>query len=120
LFGIAGSEQDAKWLEDRIASARTTARSTNLSALLGAYIELRGLAGIEQVEKLYLTDSARTKQEIEAALVALKVHGETDSAERDRVNEAFKSFVRHNPSLAGLATAGLDSEIKIAPVSAAP
>jgi hypothetical protein len=120
LFGIAGSAQDAKWLEDRIASARTTARSTNLSALLGAYIELRGLAGIEQVEKLYLTDSARTKQEIEAALVALKVHGETDSAERDRVNEAFKSFVRHNPSLAGLATAGLDSEIKIAPVSAAP
>jgi hypothetical protein len=120
LLGIAGSEQDAKWLEDRIATARTKARSTNLSALLGAYIELRGLAGIEQVEKLYLTDSARTKQEIEAALVALKVHGETDSTERGRVNEALKSFVRQNPSLAGLATAGLDSEIKIAPVSAAP
>ena len=120
LLGIAGSEQDAKWLEDRIATARTTARSTNLSALLGAYIELRGLAGIEQVEKLYLTDSARTKQEIEAALVALKVHGETDNAERDLVNEVLKSFVRQNPSLAGLATAGLDPEIKIAPVSAVP
>jgi hypothetical protein len=120
LLGIAGSEQDAKWLEDRIATARTTARSTNLSALLGAYIELRRLAGIEQVEKLYLTDSARTKQEIEAALVALKVHGETDTAQRDRVNEALRSFVRQNPSLAGLATAGLDSEITIAPLPAAP
>jgi hypothetical protein len=120
LLGIAGTSQDAVWLEKRIEAARGKHDSTGIPALLGAYIELRSAAGIEEVEKLYLADSARSKQEIEAALVALKVHGETDSAERDRVNEALKSFVRQNPSLAGLATAALDSEIKIGPMSAAP
>jgi hypothetical protein len=118
LLGIAGTSQDAAGLEKRMGAARKTHASTNLPALLGAYIELRGPAGIEQVEKLYLADSARTKPEIEAALVALKVHGETDSAVRDRVNEAFKSFIKQNPSLASLVTAGLgEPEIRIAPVS---
>ena len=120
LLGIAGSEQDAKWLEERIATARAKYLSSNLSALLGAYIELRGPAGIERVEKLYLADSARTKPEIEAALIALKVHAETDSATRDRVNKAVECFIKRNPSMANLAAGGLtESEIKIAPVSAA-
>ena len=117
---IAGSRQDAQWLEKRIATAGTISRSTNLSALLGAYIELRGPAGIEQVEKLYLADSARTKPEIEAALIALKVHAETDSAARDGVNKAVECFLKRNPSMANLAAGGFtESEIKIAPVSAA-
>jgi hypothetical protein len=120
LLGIAGSSQDAVWLEKRINAAHGKHDSTNLPALLGAYIELRGAVAIEEVEKLYLADSARTKQEIEAALVALKVHGETNGAERDRVNEALKGFIKQNPSLASLVSAGPgEAEIKIAPVSAA-
>jgi Protein of unknown function (DUF3604) len=99
---------------------RTTHATANLPALLGAYIELRGAAGIEQAEKLYLTDLSRTKPEIEAALVALKVHGESDGAARERVNEALKGSIKQNPSLANLLSAGPgEAEIKIAPVSAA-
>jgi hypothetical protein len=120
LLGIAGTAQDGRWLAERIEIARTTHATANLPALLGACIELNGPAGIEQVEKLYLTDSSRTKPEIEAALVALKVHGESDSAARDRVNEALKGFIKLNPSLASLVSAGPgEAEIKIAPVSAA-
>lgn len=120
LLGIAGTSQDARWLAERIEIARVAYASSNLAALLGAYIELRGTAGIEQVQKLYLADSKRTKPEIEAALVALKVHGETDIAAHNRVNAAFKCFIKQNPSLASLVTTGAgESEIKIAPVSAA-
>ena len=101
-------------------AARKTHDAKGLPALLGACIELNGPAGIEQVEKLYLTDSSRTKPEIEAALIALKVHGESDGAARERVNEALKGFIKQNPSLASLVSAGPgEAEIKIAPVSAA-
>jgi hypothetical protein len=120
LLGIAGTAQDGRWLAERIEIARTTHATANLPALLGAYIELRGVAGLEQVEKLYLADASRTTPEIEAALVALKVHGESDSAARERVNEALKGFIKQNPSLASLVSAGPgEAEIKIAPVSAA-
>jgi hypothetical protein len=120
LLGIVGAAQDGRWLAERIETARTTHATANLPALLGAYIELRGAAGIEQAEKLYLTDLSRTKPEIEAALVALKVHGESDGAARERVNEALKGSIKQNPSLANLLSAGPgEAEIKIAPVSAA-
>jgi hypothetical protein len=120
LLGIAGTAQDGRWLAERIEIARTTHATANLPALVGAYIELRGPAGVEQVQKLYLADSSRTKPEIEAALVALKVHGESDSVACDRVNEALKDFIKQNPSLASLVSAVPgETEIRIAPVSAA-
>jgi hypothetical protein len=48
LLGIAGTEQDAEWLEERIAAARKTHKVTYLPALLGADLELRGPGGVEQ------------------------------------------------------------------------
>jgi len=120
LLGIVGTAQDGRWLAERIEIARTIHATANLPALLGAYIELRGAAALDQVQKLYLADSSRTKPEIEATLVALKVHGQSNSAARDRVNEALKDFIKKNPSLASLVNAGPgEPEIKIAPVSAA-
>jgi hypothetical protein len=92
LLGIAGTSQDAAWLEQGIAAARKTHDTTNLTALIGADLELRGTAGVEKIEKLYLSDPRRTKPEIEAALVALKVHGDTDSpAARGALNRYLAS-----------------------------
>jgi hypothetical protein len=55
-----------------------------------------------------LTDSGRNKLEIEAALVALRVHGDTDGAvPRSRVIQAFRLFIKQQPSLAGLVAAKL-------------
>jgi len=55
LLGIAGTSQDAAWLERRMAATRKTHDTTNLTALIGADLELRGSAGVEQIEKMYLT-----------------------------------------------------------------
>src|SRR5262249_30963085 len=99
LLGIAGTGQDARWIEQRMEAARKSHDATNLTALIGADLELRGTVGVEQTEKLYLLDSGRTKPEIKAALVALKVHGDTDSvASRD----AFNRYLRNHRTSASI------------------
>jgi hypothetical protein len=108
LLGIAGTPLDALRLEGRMEFASETHNLTDLAALVGADLELRGAAGVERIEKLYLTDPERAKPEIEAALVALRVHGDTDGAvPRTRVIQAFLLFIKQQPSLAGLVAAKL-------------
>jgi hypothetical protein len=108
LLGIAGTPLDALRLEGRMQLARETHNATDLAALVGADLELRGAAGVERIEKLYLTDPERAKPEIEAALVALRVHGDPDGAvPRSRVIQAFLLFIKQQPSLAGLVAAKL-------------
>jgi hypothetical protein len=108
LLGIAGTPLDALRSEERMEFARETHNATDLAALIGADLELRGAAGVERIEKQYLTDSGRNKLEIEAALVALRVHGDTDGAvPRSRVIQAFRLFIKQQPSLAGLVAAKL-------------
>lgn len=74
LLGLAGDEQDARWIEERIALANKTRETTNLPALIGALVELRGAS---EIEKRYFAGTARTKAEIEAASLALRVQGVT-------------------------------------------
>lgn len=108
LLGIAGTPLDALRLEGRMEFARAAHNTTDLAALVGADLELRGAAGVDRIEKEYLTDSGRNKAEIEAALVALRCHGNTDGAvPRSRVIQAFVAFIRQQPSLAGLVAAKL-------------
>jgi len=108
LLGIAGTPLDALRIEGRMGLARQTHDVTDLPALIGADLELRGPAGVERIEKQYLTDAGRNKAEIEAALVALRVHGDTEEAvPRSRVIQAFVLFIREQPSLAGLVAAKL-------------
>jgi len=116
LLGVAGTEQDAGWVEERIEIARKTHSTNNLTPLLGAHLEIHGIAGIDQIEKLYLSDATRTKPEIEAALVALRVHGDTDGAAvRDRVMQAFRLFAREQPSMASLVAPDLAASNKAEP-----
>lgn len=108
LLGVGGTPEDAQRLEQRTETARKVHDTTNLAALLGAELELRGPVGVEHIEKLYLSDPERTKPEIEAALLALTVHGDTDGAvPRDRVIQAFLLFIKQRPPLAGLVAAQL-------------
>jgi hypothetical protein len=99
LLGIVGTAQDARWIEQRMEAARKIHDATNLTALIGADLELRGPEGVTQIERLYLLDSARTEPEIEAALVALKVHGDTDSVAS---REAFNRYLRNHPTSASV------------------
>jgi hypothetical protein len=102
LLGVAGGPDDAARLEQRIETARTSHDATNLSALLAADLELRGAARVRWIEQMYLGDRSRTLLEIEAALLALGVHGGANAAvSRERVVQAYRLFMRERKPMAG-------------------
>lgn len=102
LIGIAGGTDDAGALEQRIATAQSARDATNLAAMLAADLELRGASRIEWLEQTYFADRARSLPEIEAALLALSVHGQADATvSRERVVEAYRQFIRLRRPMAG-------------------
>lgn len=102
LLGIAGNAQDAAVLERRLEDAWAGANATNLGSLLAADMELRGPARVAWVEERYLRDRTRTAPEVDAALLALSVHGNADAAiPRSRVIEAYRVFMKAHPEVAG-------------------
>ena len=79
---------------------RTT--RTNLAAMIGADLELRGPSRVGWVEARYFADRTRTMPEIEAALLALNVHGDANgTVPRERVIQAYRAFIRERPPMAG-------------------
>lgn len=109
LLGIAGGPSDAAAIEAQLDAAGRVHDATNLSALLTADLELRGAARLAWVQDQYLREPARTPAEIDAALLALSVHGNTagGAIPRERVIQAYRVFMREHPDLAGLVAADL-------------
>jgi hypothetical protein len=102
LLGIAGGPDDAMRLEQRIEEAGKSRDATDLAAMLAADLELRGPARVAWLEQTYFADRQRTLPEIQGALLALSVHGETDAAvPRKRVIEAYRFFIRERKQMAG-------------------
>jgi hypothetical protein len=76
--------------------------TTNLAAMIGADLELRGPSRVGWVEATYFADRTRTMPEIEAALLALYVHGDANhTVPRERVIQAYRAFIRDHPPMAG-------------------
>jgi len=102
LLGIAGGPNDAVELEQHIDTALRARDATNLSAMLAADLELRGPTRIDWLEQRYFADRQRTLPEIEAALLALSVHGGADATvPREKVIEAYRSFIKVRKPMAG-------------------
>lgn len=102
LLGIAGGADDAAMLEERLADARVSRDATNVAAMLAADLELRGPALVGWIEENYLADGDRTLPEIEAALLALSVHGNAnDRIPRKRIVDAYRRFIRERKPMAG-------------------
>ena len=102
LFRSAGNAEDAARIEQRIEAARTSRDTTNLAAMIGADLELRGPSRVEWVEAMYFADHTRTMPEIEAALLALQVHGNANgTVPRERVIQSYRAFIRERPAMAG-------------------
>jgi hypothetical protein len=102
LLGIAGGADDAARLEQRIDSAWKSRDATNLAAMLAADLELRGPSRVGWIEKMYLADGDRTMPEIEAALLALSVHGGANGVvPRERVIHAYRLFIGERKPMAG-------------------
>lgn len=101
LLGMAGGPEDAAAIEARLEAARRAADATDLAALLAADLELRGPDRLAWIEQTYLVDPLVTLPEIEAALLALSVHGGADgTVPRDRVVASFLRFIRARPPMA--------------------
>ncbi|OWV86265.1 hypothetical protein [Rhizobium sp. R693] len=102
LLGIAGGPGTAVALEQQIDTAMKTRNATNLSALLAADLELRGTSRIDWLETTFFSDRQRTLPEIQAALLALSVHGGADGIiPRRRVIEAYRYFIKARKPMAG-------------------
>jgi hypothetical protein len=102
LLGFVGGPADAERLEQRMEAARNSHDATNLAAMIGADLELRGPSRVGWVETTYFADRTRTMPEIEGALLALSVHGEANSTvPRERVIEAYRTFIRERQPMAG-------------------
>jgi len=102
LLGIVGGPDDAIEIERQINVALGSRDATNLSAMLAADLELRGATRVDWLEQTYFADRQRTLPEIEAALLALSVHGGADgTVSRQRVVDAYRYFIEVRRPMAG-------------------
>ena len=108
LLGVSGSTADLPRLE-RLMRTQDPAQGSNaLSAMLAAYLELGGKDALDWVVRNYLTDGRRTQDEVQAAVLALAVHGADGvRLERSQVVRAYASLIAGNPRMAGLAASDL-------------
>ena len=95
LFGIAGDERDAATLQQHLDADWRAGDASDLAPMLTALLELRGPARMDWVEEKYLRDRARSAPEVEAALLALSVQGQTNAViPRERVIQAYRVFMK--------------------------
>src|SRR5262249_6107554 len=101
LLGFVGGPADAACLEQPLHVAGNAPGAAKLGGRIGADVELGGPSRVDWVEAAYLADRTRTMPEIEAALLALNVHGEANhTVPRARVIEAYRTFIRMRPPMA--------------------
>jgi hypothetical protein len=101
LLGFVGGPAETAWLEQQLEAAWNVHDTTNLAAMIGADLELRGPSHVGWVESMYFADRSRTMPEIEAALLALNVHGDTNrTVPRERVIQAYRVFIEQRPQMA--------------------
>ena len=102
LLGVAGDAKDAARLESRLDAAWHAGDTANLGSLIAADLQLRGPARVAWVDERYLRDRKRATPEIEAALLALGVHGNAITViPRERVIESYRLFIREHKDIAG-------------------
>ena len=102
LLGIAGNAQDAAGLEQRLDAAWTSGDATNVGPMIAADLELKGPARMAWVDERYMRDQRRSTRELEAALLALSVHGNANGViPRERVIQSYRMFIKEHRDIAG-------------------
>ncbi len=74
LLGICGTAEDTKVLEDLIRSNDRKKRA-GLDALIASYLTLKGPAGVDLIEEIFLVDTEADYVDANAAVMALRFHG---------------------------------------------
>ena len=108
LLGVTGDDGAGAALQGKLLGPTIELGLGAHSALFAAYLEIRGRTGLEWVEQQFLRDPARSDQDLQAALLALSVHGNDGvRLSREHVVQAYATFIRHNPARAGLVASDL-------------
>ena len=108
LLGFAGNQSNALVLQARMAALRDAADVPTLSAMLAAWLELRGPDGLAWVERQYLSGPAASEVGVAAALLALSVHGaDGQRVGRERVVQAYRHWVGQSTLWPGLVASDL-------------
>ena len=111
LLGIAGDAGDAQrmiTMASKPAAASGAPAVPALSAALAAVLELRGSAGVDWLEQTYLARADRSEFEVQAAVLALGVHGnDATRVSRERVIAAYQTLAQRNPAMAGFTASDL-------------
>lgn len=108
LAGFAGGSDAAPNLQALMVCAGQDASAAALAAALAAYVEVLGPAGVAWIEESYLVRPGRAEFEVQAAVMALGVHGgDGVRVERERVVAAYGRLAAGNPAMAGFAASDL-------------
>ncbi len=108
LLEFAGNQVSADWLQQRMAGVRGAGDGPTLSAMLAAWLELRGPEGVDWVERQYLSGPSAHEVGVSAALLALSVHGaDGQRVGRSRVVQAYRYFVAQTTPWPGLVASDL-------------
>jgi hypothetical protein len=101
MLGICGGPKDVELLEKMLVSDDRKAKA-GLDALIACYLTLKGPAGLELVEDLYLKNSASEYADTYAAIMAIRFHGsESTIIPKERLVQSLR-FMLDRPQLADL------------------
>jgi hypothetical protein len=93
LLGVCGEPSDADFLEELIDSGDST-KMRGLNALIACYLNLKGEAGVDLIERLFLANPDCEYTETMQAVSALRFHGtEASIIPRDRIVKAVRQVL---------------------------
>ena len=88
-------------IRTRVREAEATSKSLQLAAWITSWIEIDGGEALAFVEERYLRRAGRTREEIEAVLAALSVHGSRGHTHlRSQIVRAYEAILENYPAQA--------------------
>ena len=101
MLGICGSEEDTEMLELMLRSQDRTSKA-GLDALAACYLMLKGEAGMQLIEELFLKNENAEYADTYSAILALRFHGsQAKVIPRERLLRGFR-YMLERPQLADL------------------
>lgn len=108
MLGFVATPNQVDMVRQRIAAQSASTALATVSAWMAALVELQGPEGVRWLVRHYLQDAARTDAEVQAALLAVRVHvADARRVSVPAATQALRSFVQANPQRAGFAASDL-------------
>lgn len=108
MLGFVAKDADVAALQQRLLKDSAREPLPTVSALMAAIIEARGRDGMAWVQSHYLQAPQRSDAEVQAALLALRVHASPGGRIRpDAAVDMVRGYISANPQRAGFAASDL-------------